>query len=387
MFVYLLILFSEKNFRRIFRSRLLLLSACLIVCSTIFPGPCREASAAQHNVGFVNMGISLPERELNLDINVWFPTDSRRRRTFNFQSWTFRAASRASVAKGTWPLILLSHPSSGNRMTHHTTASDLAARGFIVAVMTHPDDNLDNMPDIYSWALFTHRVRDMGLLIDILLEDERFAASIDRERIGMLGFGAGATTALLLGGALPDCTIWRDACRDTVSLRNQYCNEWARERISKNICPALPLRQSMADVRIRACALVEPAFSALFSRESLSWYYPPTLLVQGEAGRDQTQAREDALFVTRFGRKIQHLTIAAADDEAFMAPCPDFLREELPEMCYSVDDSLRSKIHDQLVSALEAFFTATLVRRHPQAMPEPPVFELIGPVQPERPAR
>ena len=371
----------------ILKIRPLPLFCFLLLCPVMLFCPCNEAEAARHNVGFVNLGISLPERELNLDINVWYPTESRRRRTFKFQSWTFRAASRAAVSPGTWPLVLLSHPSSGNRLTHHTTASALAACGFIVAAMTHPDDNLDNMPDIASWDLFVHRVRDMGLLIDILLKEERFAASIDRERIGVLGFGTGAATALLLGGALPDCTQWKNFCRDNTSLRNPYCNEWARERISRNICPSLPLRQSMADVRIKACALVEPAFTALFSRESLSWYYPPTLLVQGQAGRDQTLEREDALFATRFGRTIRRLNIAAADEAAFMAPCPDPLLKELPELCYSVDDRLRSEIHEQLVSALDSFFTATLVRRPPQAMPDPPVFEFVGPVQPERPIR
>ena len=235
--------------------------------------------AEVRNVGFYNMGISLPERELNLDINVWYPTDSRRRRPYKLQSWSFRAAGKTAVSPGSWPLILLSHPSSGNRLTHHNTASDLAARGFIVAVMTHPFDNLDSMPDLYSWDLFVHRARDLRLLLDIILNHEHFAQSIDRERIGVLGFGAGGAAALLVGGALPDCTLWDTFCTGS-DLRNPYCNSWAKNRIDKNICPALPLKHSLADVRVKACALVEPGFSMLFSHDALAWFYPPVLLVR-----------------------------------------------------------------------------------------------------------
>lgn len=356
-----------------------LLGALLVLlCLSAAP-----ARAEVRNVGFYNMGISLPERELNLDINVWYPTDSRRSRPYNLLSWSFRAAGKTTVSAGKWPLILVSHPSSGNRLTHHDTASDLAARGFIVAVMTHPFDNLDNMPDLYSWDLFVHRANDLKLLADIVLEHEHFAASIDRERIGVLGFGSGGATALLVGGALPDCTLWDSFCTGS-DLRNPYCNPWARERIVKNICPALPLRHSLVDVRVKACALVEPGFSMLFSQKALSWFYPPVLLVRGGIHKDQAMKRESELFATRFGRKIEKVTLPRADAESFMAPCPEQLLQELPELCYSVDDKLRSQIHEDLVNILAGFFTRTLVATHPRAIPAPPVFEQVGPMLPQK---
>ena len=359
------------------------LSLCLFALVFLLWQSCDTSLAEVRNVGFYNMGISLPERELNLDINVWYPTDSRRRRPYKLQSWSFRAAGKTAVSPGSWPLILLSHPSSGNRLTHHNTASDLAARGFIVAVMTHPFDNLDSMPDLYSWDLFVHRARDLRLLLDIILNHEHFAQSIDRERIGVLGFGAGGAAALLVGGALPDCTLWDTFCTGS-DLRNPYCNSWAKNRIDKNICPALPLKHSLADVRVKACALVEPGFSMLFSHDALAWFYPPVLLVRGGVQRDQALMRESELFTTRFGRRIEKVTLPRADEESFMAPCPERLLQELPELCYSVDDKLREEIHERLVSTLADFFTRTLATGSPRAIPAPPVFEPVGPMLPER---
>ena len=360
------------------RLSLCLFALVFLLCAS--PGTPR---AEVRNVGFYNMGISLPERELNLDINVWYPTDSRRRRPYKLQSWSFRAAGKTAVSPGSWPLILLSHPSSGNRLTHHNTASGLAARGFIVAVMTHPFDNLDNMSDLYSWDLLVHRAHDLRLLLDIILNHEHFAASVDRERIGVLGFGAGGAAALLLGGALPDCTLWDTFCSGS-DLRNPYCNAWARERIVKNICPSLPLKHSLADVRVKACALVEPGFSMLFSRDALAWFYPPVLLIRGGVQKDQALQRESELFATRFGRRIEKVTVPGADAESFMAPCPERLLQELPELCYSVDDKQRQRIHERLVNVLADFFTRTLVTSHPRTMPAPPVFEPVGPMLPEK---
>ena len=94
--------------------------------------------------------------------------------------------------------------------------------------------------------------------------------------------------------------------------------------------------------------------------------------------------RESELFTTRFGRRIEKVTLPRADEESFMAPCPERLLQELPELCYSVDDKLREEIHERLVSTLADFFTRTLATGSPRAIPAPPVFEPVGPMLPER---
>lgn len=66
-----------------------------------------------------------------------------------------------------------------------------------------------------------------------------------------------------------------------------------------------------------------------------------------------------------------------------MAPCPEDLLNELPELCYSVDPGTRRQVHGRLMAALGDFFNRTLVQKLPRTLPEPPTFELVGPPRPD----
>lgn len=312
-----------------------------------------------------------PDDALRFDINVWYPTDSRRRRLLDYQGWTFRAAVRADVREGRHPLILFSHPSSGNRFTHHDAARGLAARGFIVAAVTHPFDNLDAMRNPYSMVMLARRVRDLSVTLDLLLADETFGPHIDTGRIGVAGLGAGATAAFLLGGALPDCSLWKNFCQKE-DTRDPYCNPWGREAVEKNICPDLPLQASLADTRIRAVAAVEPGFGVLFSQRALASFHPPVLLVFGDREDHESIAKERIMLPGRFGRIVETRYVNRANLEAFMSPCPDTLARELPELCLGVDAETRGFAQERLVTYLADFFTRTLVNTVPRAMPDPP---------------
>ncbi len=370
-------------------SVLFLILPCLLVLQALlFLVPDRVLGEV-HNVGFQALVSSLPEQELRQDINIWYPTESRRRRTISLQSWTFRAANRAPVAPGRFPLILLSHPSAGSRFTLHNTASWLAARGYIVAALTHPRDNLDYMPAPYTWQMLMQRCQDIERVLDLLLGHEVFAQAIDEQRIGMAGFGAGGTCALLLGGALADCSLWTDFCKDAKGdeaqlNRDPYCNPWAVNRIGKDMCSQLPQKTSLADTRIKAVAAVNPSFTMLFSHEGLRYLYPSVLLVHSAGKRTERLEKEELqAFGQRFSFPPLQAVIEDADTGAFMAPCPEDLLNELPELCYSVDPKMRRQVHGRLMAALGDFFNRTLVQKLPRSLPEPPTFELMGPPRPE----
>lgn len=312
-----------------------------------------------------------PDDAVRFDINVWYPTDSRRRRLLDYQGWTFRAGYRVDVREGRHPLILFSHPSSGNRFTHHDVAQGLAARGFIVAAVTHPFDNLDTMRNPYSIVMFARRVRDLSETLDLLLADETFGPHIDQARVGVAGLGSGATAAFLLGGALPDCSLWKNLCQK-MDTRDPYCNPWAREAVEKNICPDLPMRASLADTRFKAVAAVEPGFGFLFSPDALVHYHPATLLVFGDRDEYESVGMERIILPGRFGRGVETRYVNRTSLGAFMSPCPDHLARELPELCLGVDEDTRAFAQDRLVAYLADFFTRMLVNSVPRTLPDPP---------------
>ncbi len=332
-------------------------------------------------VSFKTIGFADKEKTLRFDVNVWYPAKrGAKKRTLRYPPWEVEGASRIAPEPGSYPLIVLSHPTSGNRLTYHNTARELAQQGYVVAAPTHAMDNMDNMdnmPSLCTWDQLAVRVREIHALIDWLLREASLAEIIDNKRIGFIGFGAGATTGLLLGGALPDCTDWLSFCGK--HEHHRLCNSWTRQRINTKLCPSLPLRASLADTRIKAVAAVDPAYSMLFTRKGLQHVYPRILLATTENSLDKEASGRIA---GRLQREPELLVLEGADEGALMAPCPSLLMAELPEICRTAEPTTKERIHAALMQGITGFFKKHLVEAEPAAIPAPP--DLTSP-KPEKP--
>ncbi|MDR2056236.1 MAG: hypothetical protein LBQ10_10280 [Desulfovibrio sp.] len=325
---------------------LLLLFSCFVIA-----GP--TSAAEFHQPGFRTLGQWRAEDRLRLDVNVWYPS-VRSPRVLNYSPWEIVAALEGKPVEGRFPLLLLSHDSDGTRFSYHDTAARLASRGFVVAAVTHPSDSMYNMDSLFTLAQFRSRASELSATLDLLLESPQMAQGIDRNRVGIIGFGAGAAAALLLGGALPDCAGWPDYC-GRVGSGDGYCNPWAKNRIDR-LCAGLPLAASLADPRIKAIAAVAPGYGMLFGKDSFRYFYPPLLLIGAENDRINPPAlHADALDALLNGR-ARHATLKNADAAALVAPCPESLKDELPELCRSVSSAGRNAIHQQLYGLLSDFF-------------------------------
>lgn len=311
-------------------------------------------AAVEYQPGFRTIGNWSIEPELRLDLNIWYPT-LRQARELSFSPWLVRGALNARPAEGKFPLIVISHSTAGSRFSYHDLGADLARLGFVVAAPTHGRDSMHNMDDLFSWRQFSGRAREISETIDLALSEKDLAGVIDRERIGFIGFGSGATTGILLGGAIPNCGSWKNYC-ENAGPRDAYCNPWARERISA-LCKNLPEGQSLANGRLKAIVAVAPGFGMLFDSESFINFKPPLLLIA--AGRDAfNPPRLHCERIARFlGKKARYLDLANADTGALMSACPPPYEAELPELCNSVGQEERKALHARLLSAVAAFFS------------------------------
>lgn len=328
------------------------LIAALLCLTCLMPVP--AAAENGYNPGFRTLGFWQQESGIRVDVNVWYPS-VRAPRSLSYAPWTIRGARNGKPVDGRFPLILLSHPSSGTRFSFHNTAAALAARGFVVAAPTHPRDCMENMDHLFLWGQLKDRALELSATIDLLLANKDIGPSIDPSRIGVLGFGSGATAALLLGGALPDCSGWVDYCRKA-PLDDAYCYDQPRARVD-SMCAYFPLDpRSLTDPRIKAIAAVGPTFGMLFSRQGLAGLQPHLLLVSlGHDDLSVPALHADALY-ERMDKKPAHLLLEKADMSLLMAPCPPSLANELPEMCHDELDPLRQQLFGQLTRRLSAFF-------------------------------
>lgn len=352
--------------------------------------PANGLAAEAYKAAFRTLGEIAGDPPLRLDINVWYP-GNRAPRELNYSPWTLYAARNSQPAEGRFPLIILSHATSGTRFSYHDTAARLASRGFVVAAPTHARDSMQNMDDLFTWPQLENRVRELTAVIDLLLADKDLAGCIDPGRIGALGFGTGATATLLLGGALPDCAPWAKYCT-IAGASDAYCSNWVRGKIDA-LCTSFPLKSSLADPRIKAIAAVAPGYGMLFGPTSFRYFYPPLLLVIAEAEKVD-KAELHAKAIARLpDLKAIVLELPEADAGALMAPCPPAIAAELPELCLSVSAETRANISRRLNNALTDFFLNHLgsASSVPQ-IPEPPA--LAPPpsksqpeISPEKPKR
>ena len=313
----------------------------------------QSAYAASFGAGFRSMGDWSDEDKRRMDLLVWYPT-TKGEREVSMSPWTLYGSPGAKCATGKFPLLVISHFTPGGRFSYHELAAFFARRGYVVVAPTHPRDNLDNMDDIYTWRQLLRRAENIDQAIDLALDMPDVKESLDREKIGFIGFGAGATTGLLLGGAAPNCANWQSYCA-RAGNGDVYCQKWTKDRID-DMCDGLPLDEKVANPRVKASALVGPAYGMMFDQYSFSDYAPETLLVGIVGDKGDSPIAQSESIARAMGKKAFYYELKDADMGALTSACPSFLASEMPDLCLSVPPETRQRLRDELASALATFF-------------------------------
>jgi len=108
----------------------------------------------------------------------------------------------ATLADGTFPVVLYSHCQSCLGLSSSFIAERLASHGTIVVGVTHTGgslfDALDGNPAPLDGAFLAVRAADVSAVLDTVSTDSFAAASMDLTRVGMFGHSFGATTTGLV---------------------------------------------------------------------------------------------------------------------------------------------------------------------------------------------
>lgn len=118
------------------------------------------------------------------------------------------AVRNATAEPGTYPLIVFSHSSGGNRQQSTFLCTHLSSHGYVVAALDHSDvvaaeltrkeSEADEQKTVRVAAWIANRVPDIRFLLDYLLNHAAWdsEAQIDHIRIGIVGHSFGGWTAL-----------------------------------------------------------------------------------------------------------------------------------------------------------------------------------------------
>lgn len=260
------------------------------------------------------------------------------------------------------PLVVLSHGYGGSFLGHHDTAETLANAGFVVAAITHSDDNylVRGGPKDSIVALAT-RTTDVRRLIDYMVRYWPSRANLAAGQVGFFGFSRGGYTGLVLAGARPDFErlppLPSSPCATT--LEGPACVQM-RKRFRELL--ASPL---VHDARIKAAVIVDP-LSVVFDAESLKSVPLPIQLWASAYGGDGVTPKSVASVRQKLPVPPDWHVAENAAHFGFLAPCSPAQLEAKSEICQDAPGFDRVAFHADFNAKVLAFF-----QQHLMTTPKP----------------
>jgi predicted dienelactone hydrolase len=291
-----------------------------------------------------------------LEVGIWYPSDAPTK-TLPIETYRQTVAPDAPLTGTALPLILMSHGTGGSYAGHYDTALALAEAGFVVVALTHTADNWRDHSAVGHPNQFEDRQRHMSRVLDWMLGEWPGHDSLDRSKIGMFGFSAGGTTALLkIGGAL-DLARIRPHCAAVPA--DPVCQYVRKTDASAVSLPAgVPI--SGPDPRIRAAVIAAPALGFAFTPETLARIAIPVQLWRGDADEMLLQPWHAEAVHKSLPTGHQYNVVTNAAHYAFLAPCSDYLRDHYPDICADPAGFDRTAFHRTFNADVVAFFRAAL---------------------------
>ena len=246
-------------------------------------------------------------------------------------------------------LIVMSHGTGGSFLSHHDTAAALADAGFVVAAISHPGDNFQDLSRQGHLSAFATRPVDLKRLTDYMLVAWPEHSKLDPGQVGVFGHSRGGYTGLVAIGAVPNFKLRKDLCppASTVPL----CAE-----ISRNELPPPPV----SDPRIKAAVIVDPL--SFFDASGLKNVTVPVQLWASEYGGDGVTPESLAALRRGMSNPPDWHVAERSAHFAFLAPCAPAMTSALPEICLDGPGFDRSTFHAAFNADVAAFFRRNVMQ-------------------------
>jgi predicted dienelactone hydrolase len=261
------------------------------------------ACAARASVGYVSSEITDPARHRILKTKVWYPAagNDAPKMTYDDSFVGHAKLDAPYQAADLRPVIVLSHGDKGSNVDQSWLAEALAARGYIVAAVTHWKNTWSDFEPAETVRVW-ERPKDLSFLLTDLEHDPAWSTRIDWARVGAAGHSSGGYAVLALAGALYSPGEMGSYCASP--QRGADCGLVDHATLRQvDFSPAhLPYR----DARVRAVFAMAPALGPALDAASLQAISIPVEIVA---------AADDEIlpFDLHAGRVAAHIPSARMD--------------------------------------------------------------------------
>ena len=233
-------------------------------------------SASSYSAGYEVLRIVDERRGRPIHLDLWYPAEQPERE-HSYGLGAGRVACAAPIARGRFPIALLSHGAMGAASNYSWLAEHLARRGLVVLGVSHfaesPVFGLASV-DPASVGRFGDRTRDLGFALEFALGRSALASSLDPDRVGAIGHSSGGASILMLAGAEFSAADLATYCRSAAAGSDKGCSyDVPDERNSEAHVPVRSPR------RIAALVAMDPAVGPGFSDRGLRAIAVPALVI------------------------------------------------------------------------------------------------------------
>lgn len=286
-------------------------------------------------------------------VSVWFPTTAAAA-SFEAGPYTIAAVPNAPVAPGTHRLVVISHGSGGSDLGHHDLAEYLARNGIVVAAPRHLGGSFDQ-PRGPGGKQLISRPWQITATLDAVMSEPRLAGAIDTARIGMVGFSAGAYTALVIARATPRFELWPAHCDEHPEDREQCPVAGAAGEPVR-----LPSGELPHETRVKAAVAMAP-IGVVFDAAGLTGIGIPIRVYEAADDRVLVNAWNAERVLAILPRPAEDATVPGGHF-VFLAPCSAALTAAPPALCVDPPGVDRADIHGKINAEILDFLDRSLGR-------------------------
>ncbi len=288
-------------------------------------------------------------------VSIWYPS-GQKNEIVELGPFEFPGTKDASLSKGQFGLVVISHGTRGSDLGHRDIAIALAKAGYIVAAPRHPRDNYQNYNGAGKRIVWEGRPKQITSVLEFFINDETWGKSVDKQKIGIFGFSLGGYTALAILGAKPSLSHVIEHCalhKDD----DPFCNYDGTVDINEySDFPA-----NLTDQRICAGIIADPV--AVPFPDSAIQSMPPTNILFYRPENENVLSSK--YHVTRVVEILKNRSdfptpklkmIAGAHHYSFISPFPESIAARYPDIANDTEGFNRAEFHDKFGKEVVGFF-------------------------------
>lgn len=294
------------------------------------------------------------------DARLWHPTLDNKIEPFGqsrirpgYQAVADGANSLSKPA----PLIILIHGSGGSADSMAWIALSLVRSGGVVVAADHPDSSGGN-PERRSILDLWTQPDDVSLMIDQIMKSE-WADSIDPDRISVIGFSLGGSSALMLAGARLQLEKFQTFCE---MHDDGACRAFRQHFPTMDEAYFAKTNAAYSDYRIKASVAIAPGFTETMTQSSISTLRVPTLIVTAAKDQQLPPKTHMASIIDFVQPPNMYREITGAQHFSFLPLCSADALAVLAEtneefVCEEVGDKTRDQIQKEALDEITHFLS------------------------------